>query len=129
MESSVWKEFSEYIKKYLDIDKKLLDLLAVDSLLHACVAGLSNKTISNKFNCNIKYIENVLKSFLDFKGWTNDLDLNIYNIFISSEGNYNTFSMHIDTLSSLFTNDIKLIAFNICSQYKEIERIVDKYYE
>ena len=129
MEKDVWKEFCEYVNTTLEIPKEILNLLAVNDILFACVVGLSNKTIANRFNLDIEYIKYTLKEFLDFEGWEYDLDLNAFNIYKRSNRDLNSFSLFVDTLSSLVTKETKEILFGLCEKYEELFKKVEKYYD
>lgn len=129
MSSKRWKLFTEYVSNEFGISEELLNYIAVEEILSCCVTGLSNNTIANICNCDIKYIKEVLNDFFEFDGWKEDLDINTYYLYESSGKIIDSYRMLIKTLSSA-SDDIDIDkSFYICKKYEEILEKVNKYYE
>jgi len=128
MENKRWKSFIEYINSTLGIPITILNYIAVSDILLGCVTGLSNSTISKKYNCSDEYIVGVLNEFLDFKGWTNDLDINIYFMYNNADKNLNAFRLLVTTITPLINDKEINISYNICKKYDIIIKEVNKFY-
>ena len=128
MENKRWKSFIEYINSTLGIPITILNYITVSDILLGCVTGLSNSTISKKYNCSDEYIVGVLNEFLDFKGWTNDLDINIYFMYNNADKNLNAFRLLVTTITPLINDKEINISYNICKKYDIIIKEVNKFY-
>ena len=129
MSSKRWKLFTEYVSNEFGISEELLNYIAVEEILSCCVTGLSNKTISNICNCDVRYVKEVLNDFFEFDGWKEDLDINTYYLYESSGKMIDSYKMLIKTLSSA-SDDINIDkSFYICKRYEEILKKVNEYYE
>jgi hypothetical protein len=123
-----WKLFTEYVSNEFGISEELLNYVAVEEILSCCATGLSNKTIANVCNCDIKYVIEVINEFFNFNGWKDDLDINTYHIYESSGKLLDSYRMLVKLVSSV-SEDIDINkSFNICKKYEEILEKVNNYY-
>lgn len=128
MENKRWNIFTEYINTALGVPITILNYIAVSDILLGCVTGLSNSTISKKYNCSIEYVTDVLNEFLDFKGWEDDLDINIYFVYNNAGMNLSSFRILINMVTPLLNDKEIILSFKICEKYDIIIGEVNNFY-
>lgn len=127
MEDS-WETIKKLYEEKFNIPPRIVDLVAVEDILSQCVEGLSNKIIAFSYNDDITYVEKVLKEFIGFEGWKEDLDINPLKIF-TTHPEYLEYCSHIATISPLVTQGAINRSYNLCRKYKDIRKEIEKYYD
>lgn len=105
----------------------VVDLLGVQDIIGTCADGLSNQTISVKFELPIEYVDSVIQEYLRFPGWELDLDISPFMVYTSLGGSYDYYKSTIKTVSSLTSKDQINRSFRVCRMYDNIRKEVYKY--
>lgn len=123
-ENYLWKWVIKMYEDKLGIPPEITELLSVIDILLKCVQGLSNDTIARYTETSPEYVSNVLEKYLNFKGWSFDLDfsaIEVYNNCRSKE----EFSFSVKLLSPM-TKDMEEI-YCVCQKYEFLERKLEEY--
>lgn len=126
-----WGKILELIESTLKIPRKTIELIAVKDILTLCASGVANHKIASVLDLDQFYVKCVLHEFIGFDGWSYDLDLNPYSIYVnlvnSRRAFYTDFKEEISIISP-YMNDIQVInnAFDICHKLYDIEQEIEK---
>ncbi len=123
-----WEVIRLVNEKYLSIPPHVSDYIAIQDILRLCTFGLSNKTISERLQMQVGYIQDTLKHYFEFEGWDETLDFNPYFIYERATKKFNLYKNEIETVSATHNFDFILASFMICRIYDEIEETVNNYY-
>lgn len=131
-----WGKVLELIEASTGVSRKIIELIAVKDILTLCASGVANHKIASVLDNNVFYVKSVLHEFIDFEGWSYDLDINPYMIYTNlmtrdySEGSpelFEDFKKEINAISP-YMNDWLLIrnAFLISQKLWRIEQDIER---
>lgn len=127
MKKNLWEVIKKSYKDNFNIPELVIEYYANIEIIRKCIYGYSNSRIAFSLNENITYITDVLNSLLLFPGWEKDLDFNPIAVYNKCNDDYNAYYMSVIMISSISTDSIIRLSFNLCRKFKEIERMIDKY--
>jgi len=124
---NMW-EFIQYLyKKYYNIPPRVVDYMAIYDIIEMCARGLSVRSISKRTKLPQKYIKPTIQEFLDFDGWKEDLDLDMYQRYKSLDGDYGMFVSTIRTTSAVSSGKEINTAYRICGKVEIIRKEIKKW--
>lgn len=123
-----WKTFQAICKNYSGTKPVTLDYLAVLDVLLYCCSGISNQEISAQLGIPIQDVTEILLSFLDYKGNSDDLPYNPYSTFLDFLGANNQYELFIQALHYIAEVETLDKLYKICYNVNAIEKEVAKYY-
>jgi hypothetical protein len=126
-EITLWEVIKKSYSNNFNIPSDVLEYYANLEILKRCVFGYSTSRIAFSFNETITYIASVLVSLLGFSGWERDLDFNPIAVYNRSDDNYNKYYQDVIMVSSISTDRVITLSFNLCRKFKEIERLINEY--
>lgn len=128
--SSHWEAVKEFYKARFGIDGWVVEMYANIDILALCVAGASNETITKFIELPPNEIVQIIFDTFEFEGWSIDLPINPYRMFISytgEKGSLEHFAQFVSDLSvelgrySGFENVKLEQVFYMCETYSDIE--------
>ncbi len=125
---NLWSLLKHYYSVKFNIPTRVVDFIAIQDITKKSISGYSNSRIAYSVGETIIYIKEVLEEFLDFGGWTLDLDVNPLAIYNRSNDNFINFRQEILMLTSLMSDIDINVSFSLCRKYKKIESEINKYY-
>lgn len=129
MTTQDWEAIKQIYEEKFGVSGIQVDYIAVNEILKLTVSGISNEKISNFVGCDTEYISSTNHSFLGFKGWNRDLDINPWNIFCRIHGNKMAFEKEIWDLTNLLDSGTIDLAYRLCSIYNNIRKEINDFYE
>jgi hypothetical protein len=125
---SNWEYVKNFYVQHLHFPPRVVDYIAVDQILKYCVEGISVKSIAGYTESDEEYIAQVLVEFLEFLGWSEDLDVNPLAIYERLNGDYKEFRTEIELLTPLMPSVKINKSYGLVRKYLRIRKEVDKYY-
>lgn len=101
--------------------------MAVDEILLECVNGKCNNKIALELDFPADYIESVLKEFLNFSGWKDDIDFSPYMVYNSFDGAWNYYKETVKSISAMTTTKEIGDTHRLCRRYNNIRKEIFKY--
>lgn len=123
-----WKAVLRFYKEELGIPENVTEYLSVELILKYCAMGLSNNRISRKLKLDVIFISQMLSKYLNFEGWTTDLDFSPLAIYNRCDGNYVMYEQEIQMITYDFSHAHLDLSFSICRRYNSIRKEIDNYY-
>jgi hypothetical protein len=123
-----WTGIKMFYKKVFNIPEKVLEYVAIFKILTDCVVGYSNYKIATRNKVEIEYVMEVIFDFFSFGGWKHDLDISPLSVYNMVNGIFIAYESYIKSISTMSEENL-IISFNICRIYKEIKRLIERYYE
>ena len=112
---NLWEFIQSLYKRYFNIPPSVVDLMAIEGIIKLVANGYSNKHVAKDLELEIEYIEEVIKEYLKFPGWIEDLDIIPYQIYSSLGGDYHEYNSMMRIVSD-FNKDKINLTFNICRE-------------
>ncbi len=126
---NLWSLLKHFYNVKFNIPNRVVDYIAVQDILKKSISGYGNSRIAYSIGETIIYIKEVLNEFLDFGGWTLDLDVNPLAIYNRSNNSFINFRQEILMLTALMSDPDIYVSFYLCKKYKKIESEIKKYYD
>jgi hypothetical protein len=126
--NNLWDCIKKFYELKFNIPSRIIDYIAVQSILKKCTSGYSNRRISYAINEPIDYVKEVIEEYFGFSGWMTDLDVNPLALYNRTKGEFIPFDQEVRMVSSLMNYTNIEISFKICRKYYMIEREILKYY-
>ena len=127
MENEQWAEIRKLISGIRGVPEIVVDHVSVFPVLRLCVSGISNMKIAYFSDLDEYVVERILFQSLGFTGWQLDLDLNPWQIYQTTQGNYELYEMKILSLTSLINCDIIRLSYKLCKSYEMIREEIKQY--
>lgn len=125
-----WGKILELIEGTIKIPRSIIELIAVKDILTLCASGVCNHKIATVLDVDHFYVKSVLIEFIDFAGWSQDLDLNPYSIYANIRANgygFQEFKNEIFALSPYMNDELAIHnAFIICQKLYSIEKKIEE---
>lgn len=103
------------------IPPHVVDYIAVYDILKQCVSGKSVDTIAVFLEFTSEYVVEVSKKFLFTEGWSIDLSINPYQLYLAGLYNMRKYKRVMQCISSLSDYDI-MNSFRACYLFNKIEQ-------
>lgn len=116
-------------EKYLRIPPHISDYIAIQDILRLCTYGLDNKTISNRLEMTLGYVEDAIRHYFEHSGWEESLDFNPYFIYKRAKTKFGSYKDEIELVSVKSSFDFILASYMICKIYDNVTLTIDKYYQ
>jgi hypothetical protein len=114
-----------YVDK-LGIPENVVDLIAVQDVLKFCAIGISNEEISSLLQIDEDAVEDILKAYYSFNGWIEDLDLNVYSVYLRNTS-FQGYSEDVKLVSGTISDKAIKDSYEICYKYNEIRKEIERY--
>lgn len=128
-----WDITASILEDKLGIPRQVLDYIAVKDILLLCSSGSSNATISQFLNTDLNYVVEVIEEVFLFQGWSEDLDINPYQILCSIYNQnyinpYIPFQLEVETIAPFYLEETVTRMFIVANTYYKIEKEMEKYW-
>lgn len=127
MQNEHWAEIRKLISDTKNVPELVVDYLSVFNVLKMCVQGLGVMKIAYFNDMEWEQVEDILFRYFGMKGWLLDIDLNPWQIYCTTQGNYELYEMKILSLTNLVDYDIIHVSYKICEKYKTIKEEIQNY--
>lgn len=124
---SDWEVVKDFYVTTFNVSDSLVELVANSEILHMCVTGASNTSISETLDVDVQDVMSVIKAIYDFDGWVDDLGLNPYKIFehLRNTGSYQ-YKDFKDAVSEYSSEEDEVKnMFRSCRTYEKIKINID----
>lgn len=128
MISDRFKFIQSLYKKYFNIPKRVVDMIACEEILKWCCEGISTPTIIKLSQFEKEYVENILLKYYGNTGYNITLDINPLMMYNISNGIFDEYVTNVEKRTNHF--DYKLLnkSYLICKKYTNILKEIDEYY-
>lgn len=130
LNKSNWDDVKTFYKESFDIPGDLVDILSVSDIVLMCVSGASNESIAETLEVEEDFVCEVIKTVLDFDGWSRDLTVNPYGVFLTLrvgvDLNLEEFVRIVGSRdTSLTTGELETL-YSLCESYNKLENRIEK---
>ena len=126
--STDWQKVIDFYENRFGIPAKVVNYLAVYDFLQSCCVGLSNGTIATQFEVETAYVKQVLIEFLNFNGWSKDLDISPLFVYNKVNGVKELYWSAVMAIPGVMGKSYVNKSYSICKKFLKIEKEIDKYY-
>jgi hypothetical protein len=124
-----WTTIRDFLANQINIDPKTLEYIAVFNILEGCVAGVSNRDISEINDLSLGYIQATIIEFLKVYGWNETLYINPLAIYTIAKGEKQTFNILCKNEDSYLDKNTISAYFTACENFNKISKIIEEYYD
>jgi len=128
MENDAWEEIQKLYEEKFHIPPRIIDLVACDDVLLLSVSGLSNETIARETGLDLAYITTVIKTFLEFDGWIQDLDINPFYRYNKNK-EHAEYVHDLQMISPLVKAKDVETSYCLCKRFDNLRKEVNYYYD
>lgn len=123
-----WELLKQIYVTRLGVDSDIVDYIAVHDIVELCCKGLSISTIVLETDFDEDYIKSVLKEFLDFEGFIQDIDFDCRKLYQRHRYNKYTYIYIGKNTSPVVLDEDLHNAYRINVTLDIMEKEIDKYY-
>ncbi len=127
-QTTTWDIIKQLYETKFNIPGKVIDYIAVNRILKACVDGYKNSTIVDIVKDDRGYINDVIVQFFHFYGWDETLDIPPFLWYTKCHGEWNCFEHRCNTESCMMTDIMIKEAYRICELYSKFLKEINDYY-
>lgn len=128
MNELTWEAVKDFYQDKFGIDKWVVEVYADLDILTLCASGSTNKSIGDFLDIPVSTVNSIIKDVFEFPGWSIDLPLNPYRLFMSlSDDGQNRVIKFMQAFEEdvVMYPDLKgksFTAYEICETLFDLER-------